>query len=454
MAGSAKPKLCLWCARCARRSLLRIEAGVVHRDFKSQNVMLAQLPLAGGQAQEAAPQETGDSKNETSRMRVVVTDFGLAQRHVLGEDSETSVTGVGKLVGTPAYMAPEQLGEGRELSAATDLYALGLVMYEMLTGELPFQGDTPEANLVRRVKEPAPSPRRLVPELSAGWEEAVLRCLEREPAKRFRTAHELLEALEGERPRQEARDSASEVLQALATEPEAAEVLAPSPTRPPSRAHASETPPSRLWTRRGSAATRRRWALRGLALAGLAVAVVLVIDRATERAKPIDSLAVLPFVNASGNPDADYLGDGLTEALINNLGQLPELKVIARSSVFRYKGQPLDPQKVRRELGVRAVLTGRILQRGEQLLISAELMDTDNDRHLWGKQYSRKLADLVVVAAGDGQAHHRGAATETHQRRSEPAGQTTHAEQRGLSALSAGPLFLEPKEPRWIQQGP
>ena len=152
------------------------EAGVVHRDFKSANVVLC---------------------GSAGKLRVVVTDFGLARRPCTGEgQTETSLTAPGKLVGTPEYMAPEQI-EGRELSAATDLYALGLVMYEMLTGTLPFRGDTPVA-LVQRVREPAPSPRTLVPELDPRWEAAILRCLEREPAKRFQSSAELLAALEDE----------------------------------------------------------------------------------------------------------------------------------------------------------------------------------------------------------------------------------------------------------------
>jgi serine/threonine-protein kinase len=118
---------------------------------------------------------------------------------------------------------------------------------------------------------------------------------------------------------------------------------------------------------------------------------------AGSRKTAIDSIAVLPFVNASADPDTEYLSDGITESLINSLSQLPNMKMIARSSVFRYKGREMDPRVIGRELGVRAVLTGRVTQRGDKLLVSAELVDARDSRHLWGEQYNRKLSDILAV---------------------------------------------------------
>lgn len=136
----------------------------------------------------------------------------------------------------------------------------------------------------------------------------------------------------------------------------------------------------------------------------VAIAAVLLIVAAagifywrTRPSQPIDSLAVLPFVNASGSPDADYLSDGLTESLMDSLSQLPNLRVMSRSAVFRYKGKEPDAQTAGRELGVRAVLTGRIVQRGDNLSVSAELVNVDDNSHLWGEQYNRKLADALAV---------------------------------------------------------
>jgi eukaryotic-like serine/threonine-protein kinase len=163
------------------------DVGVVHRDFKAANVML--VPAA-------AHPEPGPRL--PSPVRVVVMDFGLARLNASEEDDTGSITQTGALVGTPAAMAPEQL-KGEEATAATDVYALGLVLYEMLTGTRPFSGPLP-GWIYKRLTEPAPSPRLLSPELDAAWEAAVLRCLEREPAHRFASAQQVVQALEGPMP--------------------------------------------------------------------------------------------------------------------------------------------------------------------------------------------------------------------------------------------------------------
>ena len=133
-----------------------------------------------------------------------------------------------------------------------------------------------------------------------------------------------------------------------------------------------------------------------LPLAILAVVSITVYLLAI-RGEAIDSIAVLPFVNVNADPDMEYLSDGITESLINSLSQVPRLRMIARSSVFRYKGKEIDPQTVGRELGVRAILLGRVTQRGDNLSISAELVDARNNSRIWGEQYSRKLSDILQV---------------------------------------------------------
>jgi TolB-like protein/Tfp pilus assembly protein PilF len=141
---------------------------------------------------------------------------------------------------------------------------------------------------------------------------------------------------------------------------------------------------------------------KGGAVTVLGVIAVALVTAAyflffPRRAVAIDSIAVLPLVNASGDPNADYLSDGISESLINNLAQLPKLRVLARSTVFRYKGKEVDPQKVGRELGVRAVLTGRVQQREDNLVIQADLIDVSDGSELWGEQYNRSISDLVAV---------------------------------------------------------
>ena len=134
----------------------------------------------------------------------------------------------------------------------------------------------------------------------------------------------------------------------------------------------------------------------GITLAGL-LALGAWFGLSRGRGQAIDSVAVLPFTNASGDPNTEYLSDGISEGIINNLSQLPNLRVMARSTVFRYKGKEADPQKVGHDLGVRAVLAGRLLQRGDTLVIQTELIDVDKGSQLWGEQYNRKLSDLLAV---------------------------------------------------------
>lgn len=153
------------------------EAGVIHRDLKSANVFLV--------AQSSQP---------ASPPRTVVTDFGLAWS--AESDGAATLTATGELIGSPAYMAPEQV-RGETASPATDIYALGVVLFEMLTGHLPFVGKSAFHTALQRLREPAPSPRTRVPDLDPVWEEVVLRCLEREPRDRFGSVSEVARALEG-----------------------------------------------------------------------------------------------------------------------------------------------------------------------------------------------------------------------------------------------------------------
>ena len=320
--------------------------GVVHRDFKSPNVMLVE-PNAPDQ-----------------EMRVVITDFGLARRSTEGEATAFSLSfaDAGVISGTPAYMAPEQV-EGGEVTPATDVYALGVVLYELVTGVQPFVADSAVRTAIKRLHEPPPSPRVHVPDLDPRWEATILRCLARDPADRFSTALDVVASLEG-------------------TGVEEA---------------AAKRPPSRRW------AVSAGWRAAVFSLTGalVLVAIALVagrvwLNRASTDA-PIDSLAVLPFVNVGADPNAEYLSDGLTENLINSFSQLPRLRVVPRSTVFRYKGRDLDLQQIGRELTVHAVLTGRVVQRGDTVNIQTDLVDVAADSQLWGRQYTLTIADLMTV---------------------------------------------------------
>lgn len=305
--------------------------GVVHRDVKPENILLA--------GEEALLADLGIARAVTRAADETLTDAGLS-------------------VGTPTYMSPEQASAERDLDGRTDLYSLACVLYEMLAGEPPFTGPSPQVALARRFAGPPPRVRLVRPSVPPAVEDAIGRALQTVRADRFATLAEFARALSAGAPRPAADRS-------------------------------------------------RRAPMLLIALAALAVGAALagfgiLSRRGRNQAVAVGagqaaSIAVLPFANVSAEKENEYFSDGMTEELINALSKVDGLRVVSRTSAFAFKGKNQDVAEIGRKLRVGSMVEGSVRRVGDRLRVTAQLVDVTTGYHLWSDSYDRELKDVFAV---------------------------------------------------------
>ncbi|MGD8539296.1 MAG: protein kinase, partial [Candidatus Aminicenantes bacterium] len=310
--------------------------GVVHRDLKPSNIMI---------------DKEGNAK---------IMDFGIARSL-----EAKGITGAGVMIGTPEYMSPEQV-ESKEVDQRSDIYSAGVILYEMATGRVPFEGDTPFSVGVKHKSEIPQNPKELNAQIPEDLNLVILKCLEKDKTNRFQNAGELRAAL----------TDIEEGIPAAERIPSVREVM----------------------TTKISRAKRKNLVIFATAIVALILVIIVAVLLLTKPSEEVESIAVLPLENLSGDPEQEYFADGMTERLISELAKISGFqRVISRMSVMQYKGVRKSMPDVAKELNVDAVVQGSVLLLGNQVSISAHLIHAPTDRLIWAKNYEYNLKDILTL---------------------------------------------------------